>query len=358
MKLQLYILRQLIIALAFSSGGLLFVALPGIAVGTVHKLPNADAAVLLRYVPLVLQNLAPYALPICFLLAVVATYGRLAADREWTAILMAGVRPSSMLLPATALALALGAGTYWMVSTQLPQIKSRQRALIVAASTSSLENLRPGRTSLKVDKFLLEALWLEPETGLLHEVYIRKPAPDGEESVDYHAKTADLRINDGVLTATLTDLHIVQPGIEMNQSFHEWFELDFDLKQYMKQGRVSDRARYLTSARIKRRLAAGNVPKDKLARYQFELHYRRVLSAAYLLFVGLGVPTGLILRKGTQLGALAASSGYAILYYILNLRLAKDLGIDGVLSPAMGAWAPTALGAFAALFLLRRGLKR
>ena len=358
MKLQLYILRQLLVALAFSTGGLLFVALPGIAVGIVHKLPNADASVLVRYVPLVLQNLAPYALPICFLLAVVATYGRLAADREWTAILMAGVRPARMLLPATALAVALGAGTYWMVSTQLPQIKSRQRALIIAASTSSLENLRPGRTSLKVGQFLLEALWLERETGLLHEVYIRKPAIGDEESVDYHAKTADLRIHDGVLTATLTDLYTVHPGVEMNQSFHEWFEFDFSLKEYMQQGGASDRVRYLLSAEIARRLAAGEVPPQKLARYRFELHYRRVLSAAYLLFVGLGVPTGLILRKGTQLGALAASSGYAILYYILNLRLAKDLGVDGLLSPAMGAWAPTALGAVAAFFLLRRGLRR
>ncbi len=356
MKLQFYILRQLLVALAFSTGGLLFVALPGIAVGMVHKLPNADVSVLVRYVPLVLQNLAPYALPICFLLAVVATYGRLAADREWTAILMAGVRPMRMLLPATALALALGAGTYWMVSTQLPQIKSRQRALIVAATTSSLENLRPGRTSLKVGKFLLEALWLEPETGLLHEVYIRKPAIGDEESVDYHAKTADLRINDGVLTATLTDLFTVHPGIEMNQSFHEWLQFEYSLN--LPPDGVRDRPRYQTTAEIERMLAAGEIPKRKLDSYRFELHYRRVLSAAYLLFVGLGVPTGLILRKGTQLGALAASSGYAILYYILNLRLAKDLGIDGVFSPAMGAWAPSALGAIAAVFLLRRGLRR
>ena len=59
MKLQLYVLRQLLVSLTFSVGGLLFVALPGIAVSTVHRLPGADAVVLLRYIPLVLMTLAP-----------------------------------------------------------------------------------------------------------------------------------------------------------------------------------------------------------------------------------------------------------------------------------------------------------
>ncbi len=70
MKLQVYILRQLLLSLSFAMGGVLFVALPGIAVSTVHRLPNADALVLVRYLPVVLKTLVPYVLPICFLFAI------------------------------------------------------------------------------------------------------------------------------------------------------------------------------------------------------------------------------------------------------------------------------------------------
>lgn len=359
MKLQLYVLRQLAVALAFAVGGILVVAMPGIAVSAVHRLPGADAILVLRYVPIVLQTIAPYVLPICFLLALVATFGRLAADREWTAIQMAGVRPAKMLLPPLALALALGAGTQWMVSTQLPHLKTRSRQLEIQASTAVLENLRPGRTSLKIGEFVLEALWQDPDTRLLHEVYIRKPASGDEERLDYHAETAQLRVVDGVLLATLTDLHVVRPGEETGQTYHEWFEFEFPLLDHV-QGRrkSSPRPRYKTSQEITDLLARGEIDPRLVPSYRFELHYRWVLSCAYLLFVFLGVPTGLILRHGTQLAALAASSGYGLLYYLLNMRLAKDVGISGAVHPALGAWLPTALGLLVALPLLRRALAR
>ena len=137
MKLQLYVLRQLLVSLAFSVGGILFVALPGLAVSTVHRLPGADAVILLRYVPLALQTLAPYVLPICFLLAVVATYGRLAADREWTAIQMAGVRPLGLLMP---LPLHTGAGLLTPASL-----------LLIIASVAALPAIDFGACRLLLD---------------------------------------------------------------------------------------------------------------------------------------------------------------------------------------------------------------
>ena len=48
MKLQSYIFKQLLVGLAMAVAGILFVALPGIAVSTVHRMPNADGAILLR----------------------------------------------------------------------------------------------------------------------------------------------------------------------------------------------------------------------------------------------------------------------------------------------------------------------
>jgi lipopolysaccharide export LptBFGC system permease protein LptF len=136
----------------------------------------------------------------------------------------------------------------------------------------------------------------------------------------------------------------------------EWIGFDYQLKD---QGYVpSIRPKFLKSDEIRRLLDAGEVPSGMRDRYRFEIHYRYVLSATYFVFMLLGVATGLILRKGTQLGALAVSSGYGLLHYILNMRLAKDLGVDGILSPVVGAWTPTLLGLLIAVPFVRRALKR
>ena len=116
-------------ALAFAVAAMLFIALPGIAAAAIHKLENANMVLVFGYLPLVVQNLTPYVLPIGFLLAVVSTYGRLAAENEWTAIMMAGVRPLKMFMPALVLALGLGAGMYGMVSEVLPTLKKEGEAV-------------------------------------------------------------------------------------------------------------------------------------------------------------------------------------------------------------------------------------
>jgi len=355
MKLQLYILRQLVVACAFSVGGLLIVALPGIAVSTLQKLPNADLIVLVKLLPLTLQTLVPYVLPMCFLLACVATYGRLAADREWTAIQMTGIRPLRMLLPAGIVASALALLTFWMVSTQLPQMKERLRELKIQAVASSIGNLGPGRTHLKLGRVLVEALYHDPDTGLLHEVYVREPEQPGRPKRDYHARTASMRVQDGKLTVEMTDLLAVDPVDGSTETF-EWIGFDYQLKSQRLETTV--RPRYLSSRQIQHSLDTGDVPAGMQDRYRFEIHYRYVLSSAYLLFMLLGVSTGLILRKGTQLGALAVSSGYGLLHYLLNMRLAKDLSTGGFLSPAAGAWAPTVIGCLIAIPFVHRALKR
>jgi lipopolysaccharide export system permease protein len=88
------------------------------------------------------------------------------------------------------------------------------------------------------------------------------------------------------------------------------------------------------------------------------VHRRYALSATCLLFLILGAPTGLILRRGTQLGALAAGVGYALLYYLLSMRFGKTLGESGTIPEWVAAWSTTVLGALAGLFLLARAVVR
>jgi lipopolysaccharide export LptBFGC system permease protein LptF len=90
----------------------------------------------------------------------------------------------------------------------------------------------------------------------------------------------------------------------------------------------------------------------------FEIHKRGSRSVVYFLFLLLGAPTGLILRRGNQLAALAVASGYGIGYYALSMSLGSELAGHTSLPVVLVAWGPTCLGVMASLPLLYRGLRR
>ena len=359
MKLQLYIFKQLVLSLVFAVGGILFVALPGIAVSTVHRMPLADAKVLLMYVPMVLETLAPYALPVCFILAVVATYGRLAADKEWTAIQMAGFHPLKMLMPGVVVALLLGLGTYWMVSYELPLAKKRQRSLLMAAATSSLHNLQPGRTTLQFDDFFLHARWRDPEDqNILYDVHIRKPDDKGRTKINMYAEKVHIRTEGDMFRGDLHNALTIHPETG-DRSFNQRAQFGIPLDDLVGTKKNHEtRSRYMTNTEIKAELAQGIEDENRRINMLFDLEYRKSMAAIFLVFLGVGAPTGLVLRRGTQLGALAVAVGYGLLYYIFAVRLGREIGRSGAVEPWIGAWAVPIIGGLIAVVMLWRSLKR
>jgi len=359
MMLRAYILRQLLLAFIFAVAGMFFVALPGIAVAAVHKLPDTDTVVLLGYLPLVLQNLAPYVLPIGFLLAVVATYGRLAADKEWTAIQMAGFQPASMLLPALGVAVVLSGTTYWMVSTVLPTLKQREKQFIIETASRAVANLKPGRTDLHLDDFHLAAAYRDAD-GLFHDAYINKPERPDEQGVTAFARTArlDVDVDSFVLTIELSDAQLVDTKAGWGSRMDNLTVL-VPIPKYLEGSEENFTSpRYKTSAGLRTMLSEPDLSKPERDRIEYEIHSRYSMSVVFFMFLLLGAPTGLLMRRGTQLGALAVSVTYALLYYILSMRIGKQLGRSGVVDPMLGAWSTVTFGITCSVFLLRKALKR
>jgi lipopolysaccharide export LptBFGC system permease protein LptF len=125
MLIQLYVLRQLLAALLFALGGLAVIVFPTVAVQAVNKLGAISVALLATYLPLVIAKLVPYLLPMAFLLAVVATYGRLAADRELIAIHLSGSHPLRLAVPGLMLAAPFVLGTNYLLGEVAPELDYR-----------------------------------------------------------------------------------------------------------------------------------------------------------------------------------------------------------------------------------------
>ena len=333
-----------------------FIALPGVAVGAISRLPNTDMIVVLQYLPLVLLGLLPYVLPIGYLLAVVVTFGRLAADNEWTAIQMAGVRPISLFVGPLLFGMLTCSATSWMIGYELPHLKQREKQYLVKAVRTAIMNLNPGRKNIQIGEFYLRGA--RREGDLFIKAYIHKPGEGDEPDVRAYADTARLYFEGEDLHVELTGLQSVDAEMGIRSKIERtWFKIDFR-KELRGKKRSFDQARFKTNPELREALAGDGLSEKRRREYGFELNMRYATGAVFFLFLALGGSTGLILRKGTQLGAMAVSVIYALLYYVFSMRIGRQLGDSGAVSPTVAAWTTPALAWIAAIITMRKALRR
>ena len=357
MTLQLYVLRQLVGSLLFSLGGIALLVFPSVAVQAVHKMQGVSPATILQYLPLVLVDLVPYLLPMAFLLSVVATFGRLAADRELVAIRMAGIHPAKLLWPGALLAALLSALTFFVLAEVSPQWKYARNDFIKRAQERAFQAIGHGVTEVQLDDFYLKARSQDPaDPRTFHHVILNLPQEDGELTV--FADTLAMSFEDADLVLSFEGFQVFREDYELYNQNPQWrIRLD-ELFPY--QPRNPNRPKYMTSSRIGRELAAGapSFDEEKRLELRYEYHRRPALCATYLLFLLLGVPTGIFLRTGTQLAAFSGAVGYALLYYVLALRLGRELAEAGAVPACIAAWSTNALFLIAGAVLAYRALWR
>ncbi len=357
MKFHLYIFKQLLFAFVLAAGGMVFIALPGMAVGAVHKLGSVGMVAVLRYLPLVVAGFVPYVLPVALLLSLVSTYGRLAAENEWTAIRMAGVNPYRLLLPAFALSTLVGAGIYGMNSELLPRVRVRQKTVRIEELRSAFKNLSPGQPQVDLGGFHLEAAYLDPvQKNTFYDCYIDFPGKDGGAPQSFTAETVRFEFHE---TEMIARMYRVSASPGTSKAGVEGLSIAVPYSQLSDDGRQDtfEAARYQTSKNLREKLTIGALEGPRHRSFLYSWHQRMANAAMCLIFVLIGASTGVLMRKGTQLAALAVAVGYAILYWIFSLRLGKQLAESGVVDPWVGAWGPLLLFMLWGLWLMHRSLR-
>lgn len=354
MKLHLYVFRELATGFAFTLGGMLVLTLPAVTAVAVHKLPGLEILLVLRYIPLVLAGFVPYVLPLAFLLAVVSTYGRLAADNEWTAIRMSGRNPLSMFLPGVAFAALLGVATLWLLGDQLPRVRVQQNVYLKTASTGAFRHVPPGLTGFTIGDFYVTAAARDGDDFLGAFVYIPSGSRAGEEAKTILADRVRFSADEDSVYASFSNAHMNVDGQELSLGSPV---VRIDLSRLNDVDTKHERLRYWTSERIRTSLAAGTVDPDKVEEFRYELNYRRALATTCLMFLFLGAPTALLFRRGTQLAALAIAVGYALVYYLLSMRVGKLLANAHIVAPEPAAWAVIALGFAGGAWLTWKALR-
>jgi len=334
-RLHLYLLRLLLVAFAFTFGGMVVLSLPGVAVAAVHKLRGFPLLAVLEWVPLVLAGLVPYMLPLAFLFSVVAVYGRLAADNEWTSIRMSGRHPLQVVLTGLGVALVLQATTLVFVSDLLPWIRREQSSFLARAASQTIRELSPGRTELELGDFYLTARRRDGQAFL--DAFLHLPAEEGKPAQTLRAERVRFRFEKDQILLELTDARTVVEDREI-RSGNPVVRIDTAL---LRSERESDmrKLKFLSNEQIVAEADDPRTTEERRDTLIYEYHFRHGLAASCLVYLLLGIPTGLLLRRGNQLLPLAAAVLWALLFYLLYQRLSRELALSHTLPPRESAWA-------------------
>jgi lipopolysaccharide export system permease protein len=333
---------------------MIVLCLPGVAVSSVSRLAGVEIEIVLKLVPFVLAGLLPFILPLGYLLAVVVAYGRTAADNEWTAIRMAGIHPFRMLVPALPMALILGAGSMWFMAEGLPVLRRTQDSVVFNALRNTITNLSPGRTELHLADFDLIAGFREGDDFI--DAVIQFPGVEGREPKIVAARRVRFEFDDEDVIVHLTDSRSVDGPREVSSGSTT---IRFNLGQVREGSEKKYKGlRYRPSSQLYRDLLDGDLDALKIEKILFEIHQRDAIATIYLMFMLLGLPIGLLMRHGSQLGALAVAVVLALVYYVLALRLGQELATRHLLPPLVCAWAVNLLGILAGLVLMRKAWKQ
>ena len=348
MTLQLYVLRQLLGGFCFSALGMLMIVLPSIAIQAIHKLKGVSLSVVVEYLPMVIVVLVPYLLPMAFLLGVVATYGRLAAERELIGIRMAGIHPARLSLPAIAVAAVLSLGTDFLLGEVCPSWKYNQRTFMRRSQEKLLRSFERGRSEIDTGNFYLKSDRVEGNVRYGVTVEFEH---EGERRV-IDAEKATLQVHEDLLVIKLAGAQVLT---ESAKFVIESPTFSISLDDLIPMSSI-DRspAKYNPSSALRRELREGDPTPEREHELVYQIHSRHALSMTYLLFLLLGVPTGIRLRSSTQLGAFSGAIGYAFIYYILAMRLGKELALSNAVPALAAAWATDVLFlAVGAVFFVR-----
>jgi lipopolysaccharide export system permease protein len=352
--LQLYILRQLVQGLVYAVAGMIVVAVPGMAIAAIQKIGGAFIGLVLGYLPMEFVDLIPYFIPIGFLLAVVSTYSRLSADNEWTAMVMAGFSPLKLFLPGLIMAVLLGVTTWYMATEVAPPMGLLKKQYRSSALVRGIKDLAPGRTQFRMGDFMISSRYREGND--FREAQISIPGRKGEEDQQLLAERLSVEITDEELVVHAQGarwIHTTRDASVENLTLRRRLESLFGTD-----GPTELKAKWLTSRELRQWLAEGRVIEIDVLTARYRLHDRDSMLAICLVFFLVGAPIGLMLSGGTQLGALASSVGFALVYYTVTLRFGRELTNQGTIPPWLGGWGGAILGMSLGLVLTARVFRR
>ncbi len=372
-------------------------------------------SVILEFLFLNLAWMIALSVPMAVLTATLMAFGRLAADNEITAMRAGGVSLYQILPHVLLVAAVVGGALVWFNNSVLPNFNHRARLLAMdIARKKPMINLDSGvfYTDIPHYSILVEKVQDRDSLSLVENVTIYDQtnaneiktivARQGRIHVDQHTGLLEIALTDGeaqsVNIVNLNEFQRVQfprmviriPVTEMiltrrNSGYRgdrekSAAQLMADVQNNRK--KIAERrqdirekldklwSRYIGQATRptlkqiladhKRTLALIKADANMIRSFQrtndmflVEVHKKYAIPTACVVFILIGAPLGIIVRKGGMLLSAGLSLGFFLLYWICLIG-GESLADRQIISPQTAMWAPNVLVGIAGLYLVAR----
>jgi LPS export ABC transporter permease LptG/LPS export ABC transporter permease LptF len=330
---------------------------------------DLPAGAVLKLLLFFLPRVLVMTVPMSILLGVLVGIGRLSTDSEVIALRASGVSYWKLLAPVMALgAVGWAVCSYLMLDLEPRANLRRQRVTSEMMYSADLRReIKPRVFFEEIPGMLVYAEEVHRGGDFLERVFLYQSEDDGQELMTL-ARRAQIEYDrrDGVARFYLEDgsTHSTTPGDSQSYQVSR-FE-----RQMIRKG--PDESFRIRNSLLNRPLAknfgqqnlkelaasvlkAGDITHEEtrakvIGHILAVMHERFALPVACLVFALLGLPLGIMNRRGGRASGFSLSIGIAILYWIL-LSTGTNLVRQGRLSPYVGLWLGNALLGMAGVVL-------
>jgi len=317
--------------------------------------------------------------PMAYLVGIVTGFGRLAADNEITAMKTAGIGIHRMIVPLLIISLGLSIFMVFFMDFALPSgnrayhrlsidIQRKNPALVLEPDTI-MEEL-----SSDNKKWYFKST--DAETGRMKHIRIWEritttprliTANEGE--LGFFDKWTSLKLYDGKIHQS--DRKDPQKGYVVGSFAEDDLVLDISSSVERDTRTSSVKSRNMSMKELKEKLKEFNgklesprisqeakrqIRERLIPEYLVEYYKKISIPFACLVFGLVGVPAGLMVRRGGRMVGLGVGVGLLTMYYVV-LTAGEKIAKVGAYPPFLGAWTPNIITAVVGTILLIRTIR-
>ncbi len=292
-------------------------------------------------------HIAVLTIPVSLLLGLLIGVGRLSADSELIALRASGVDLGRLFRPIALISLACAVTTLWVMLTLVPGTNRRLYEKKLEASTAAItQGIQPGVFSPEVRDIRIYVENASADRRTLNGVIVADRSDPAYGIRLTLARRGFLEIDptQGQLWLRLQDsvTHIGAPGAErydrLSNEAQKFLLVDTNPTMTTTQIDSSKQLREQSlSELVKRARNPRDLVDSRLTRV--EIHKKFALPAACLVFGLIGLPLGIVNRRGGRAAGFAVSIGIVLVYYVL-MASGEARAIEGTMTPLLAMWLP------------------
>ena len=355
--IQKYILRELWLPFLVCLLTLNFIFMAGYLVRAANFIIGRGVPLreTLYVLALALPDMIGYTAPMSLLTAVMIVFGNLSQGNEIRAFKASGIHPYQVMLPAFLSGLVLSFVMFVFndqISTEAGFLLRRTTKQLLIAHPKAL--IEPGRFVKLNDQVTFFAKELEGDK--MRDIVAYEVGPSDEPIRTIIAESGELISlpDESAMQVRLYNGSISDAKSEGVQAIQfETYEFPTfgqeDVRKMKKKMQDHNLADLLVQYK------KNEVQPSEVTRFWTAFHNRISFAFGSLIFVILGVPIAILVRRGEIVVSFAISMAAACLYYVLFVG-AKSLAIRGALPAYAALWLPNIALAFVGFKLIKRSI--